>query len=98
MMLTPMMPPVMLLALAISSCKSRLLMPFVRPLALPSSRSRPTAAITPIPPQLATAAASPARDIPTPMPPWTMGTLAILSPMRNEGMISLYIVISCDTF
>ena len=39
--------------------------------------------MTPIPPSLATAAASPARDTPTPMPPWMMGSGAVRSPMRS---------------
>ena len=45
----------------------------------------PAQAMTPIPPAAATAPASPARDTPTPMPPWMMGSGAVRSPMRSAG-------------
>ena len=35
---------------------------------------RPTEAMVPMPPSLATAAARPARETRTPMPPWMMGS------------------------
>ena len=42
-------------------------------------------AMTPIPPSLATADASPERDMPTPIPPWMMGILAVNSPIFKAG-------------
>ena len=45
----------------------------------------PAVAITPIPPSLATAAAKPDRDTPTPMPPWMIGRGAVRAPMWSAG-------------
>ena len=52
----------------------------------------PAAAMTPTPPSWATAEASPAREIPTPIPPWMMGTLISISPMRRGGGLMVRLV------
>ena len=43
--------------------------------------------ITPIPPSLATAEARPDIEIPTPIPPWMMGTLIFNSPRFSDFML-----------
>ena len=44
--------------------------------------------ITPTPPQAATLPASPERLIPTPIPPWITGILAVSSPIFNAFIFS----------
>jgi hypothetical protein len=48
----------------------------------------PADEITPMPPSLATAEASPARDMPTPIPPCTMGTEAHKFPIFSVFIYS----------
>ncbi len=49
----------------------------------------PAAEITPIPPARETALARPDKEIPTPMPPWTMGSLDTTFPIRSSGIVSI---------
>ena len=50
-----------------------------------SNMPMPAVPMTPMPPSLATAEARPARDMPTDMPPWMMGSGTIRSPIFNAG-------------
>ncbi|TXT46623.1 MAG: hypothetical protein FD137_1230 [Spirochaetes bacterium] len=86
MMLTPRTPWLSSLARRISRLRARTLAPRKSLKPSGSSSPMPAAAMTPTPPALATAAASPEREIPTPMPPWTMGILAVRSPKARLGM------------
>ncbi len=47
----------------------------------------PAEEMTPIPPSDATAEASPESDMPTPMPPCTMGTVAVRFPIFNDFIL-----------
>jgi hypothetical protein len=46
------------------------------------------AAITPTPPASATAEARLEREIPTPIPPWTIGSLTVQFPIFISGILS----------
>ena len=85
MMFTPMMPCVASRAFSISRRRARRLAS--RGLLATSGSFIPimAPAMTPMPPSLATAEASLEREIPTPMPPWTIGVLAMRSPMFRVG-------------
>ena len=88
MILTPMMPPFEI-SLARRMWKAR-----ARRLALKGSRANSgsrqpgwAAEMTPIPPALATAPARDERLMPTPIPPWMMGYLAVRFPIFKFGNI-----------
>jgi len=76
----PIIPSVSFLVFLISSRNARLSSSLVLPfLNTPS----PTAERTPIPPSFATVEAKPDKDIPTPIPPCTMGNFATKSPILS---------------
>src|SRR5208283_2086401 len=57
----------------------------------------PGAAITPIPPSLATADAKPEREIPTAMPPWIMGKRAMCRPIFKQGSLRSFKTLSVSS-
>ncbi len=93
MILIAMGPSVMLLARRISSISAsrETLSKSVLEASISPS---PTEAMVPIPPSLATAAASRASETRTPMPPWMRGNGARISPMSSGGIFILYLRIS----
>ena len=89
-MLTPRIPLVIALALRISRRRARMFAPRKSVKPSGSRRPIPAAAMTPTPPAFAVAAASRDREIPTPIPPCTIGILATRLPMTR-----LFILFSC---
>ena len=91
MILTPMMPWVLSRART-SSCRRARRLASMGCCATSGSRMPIMApAMTPMPPSLATADARPEREIPTPMPPCTMGRRAQRSPIFREGKGTVYL-------
>ena len=89
MMLTPTTPGLSSRAFLISRLRARMLAPRKSVKPSGSRRPMPAAAITPTPPALAVAAASPDKEIPTPIPPWTIGIRATRFPI--DRLVSLFI-------
>jgi hypothetical protein len=50
--------------------------------------------MTPTAPALATAEARPDREMPTPIPPWIIGTLALMLPIVSDGIVSKIVIYS----
>ncbi len=86
-MFTPMIPLVFSLAFLISFFSALIFAS--KKLDIKSFSITPIAAvdITPTPPSLATAAANPDNDIPTPIPPWIMGRLIVKLPIFNSFIL-----------
>jgi hypothetical protein len=52
----------------------------------------PAVAITPIAPAVATAEANPYKEMPTPIPPWIIGILALMPPIDSVGIFSKIVI------
>ncbi len=90
-MFTPMIPSVISFAFLISFL-SALVFASLKFLAK-SGSNIPIAAdeITPMAPSFATADAKPDKEIPTPIPPWMIGTCTSKSPIFSPGILPVYL-------
>ena len=85
MIFTPMMPEVEARAFSISRRRARTLASMGLEATSGSRMPTMAPAMTPMPPSSATAEARRERDMPTPIPPWTMGVRAMRSPIFSAG-------------